>query len=162
MSDSICDKMSLFQGLNQEQRSQLDLLFFLCFAPSDIVLFEQGEPAEYLYVVLKGEVNIRYKPEDGPELSLTRVRPEGVVGWSAAIGSPNYTSSAVCTMDCELARVRSQDLRILCDQQPETGALVLERLAAVVAERLNNKHSYVVALLQQGLSQGVDDTVAAG
>jgi CRP-like cAMP-binding protein len=150
MSGSVCDEMSLLRGFSEEQRQQVDPLFLLCFAPTGTVLFEQGDPADYLYIVLQGEVNIRYKPDDGPVLSLTRVHPEGVVGWSAAIRSPRYTSSAVVTMDCELARMRSQDLRCLCEQYPDTGNSLLERLAAVVADRLGNTRPYVMALLQQG------------
>jgi CRP-like cAMP-binding protein len=115
-------------------------------------MFEQGQIAELLYLVLKGEVTVRYKPEDGPALTLAHVRPEGVVGWSSALGNPFYTSSAVCATDSELLRVRGADLRLYCEQHPETGAIVLERLAALIAERVSNTHHYVINLLRQGLN----------
>jgi hypothetical protein len=34
---------------------------------------------------------------------------------------------------------------------PETGVLVLDRLAAVIAERLNSTHALVMSLLKMGL-----------
>ncbi|MGB9521965.1 MAG: Crp/Fnr family transcriptional regulator, partial [Anaerolineales bacterium] len=113
--------------------------------------FEQGESAENLYLVVSGEVIVRYKPEDGPELIVARVKQGGIVGWSAALGSRHYTSGAICGCDSQLLCVRGEDLRSLCNRYPDTGVLVLERLADVIAERLNSTHAEVVKLLKQGL-----------
>jgi CRP/FNR family transcriptional regulator, cyclic AMP receptor protein len=162
MTGSVFNEMVIFQDFNQEQRDILRPLFLLTFAPAGIVIFEQDQPADFLYLVAQGEVHIRFKPEDGPALTVARVRPEGVAGWSAAIGSPRYTSSAVCATDSQMLRVRSQDLRRLCERDPQTGDMLLEKLAAIVAERLRNTHPHILALLQQGLSLPVERFVAAG
>jgi hypothetical protein len=50
-----------------------------------------------------------------------------------------------------MLRVRGEDLRNLCNENPDTGILILERLATVIAERLRNTHDHVMALLLQGL-----------
>jgi hypothetical protein len=42
-------------------------------------------------------------------------------------------------------------LRRLCETHPETGVVLLERLAEVIAERLRNTHQCVVDLLRQGV-----------
>ena len=93
MSDCILDHVLAFQGFTQEQIARIRPLFLLFYAPAGTMIFEQGEPAENLYVVIEGEVAIRYKPDDGPEGEIAHVRPEGVVGWSAALGK--ITSMAV-------------------------------------------------------------------
>ena len=162
MSDCILDHVLAFQGFSQEQITRIRPLFLLFFAPSESVIFEQGEPAENLYVLITGEVAIRYKPEDGPEGVIAHVRPEGVVGWSAALGNPYYTSSAVCSSDCQMLRVRKSDLRQLCENYPETGVLFLDRLAAMIAERLRTTHPQLMELLEQGLSVHIVKPVAAG
>jgi CRP/FNR family cyclic AMP-dependent transcriptional regulator len=156
MSGSTIDELSLFQGFSQEDRARVYPFFLTNYFSAGTVLFDQGDPAEYLYIVLEGEVNIRYKPEDGPALVVARVKDEGVVGWSAAIGSSNYTSAAVCAVDCQALRVRGQDLRQVCELYPQIGALLLERLAAMIAERLRNTHPHVVAMLEQGLLTPVE------
>ena len=51
-----------------------------------------------------------------------------------------------------LLRVRGDDLRRLCLQHPETGTVFLDRLATVIAERLNSTHDLVLSLLQLGLT----------
>jgi CRP-like cAMP-binding protein len=151
MADRLFDQLTLFQDLDSYRREQIAALFQPFFGEIGDIIFEQGDAAEYLYLVLDGEVTVRYKPEDGPPLVVARVHPEGVVGWSAALGSPSYTSGAICTLDTTMVRVRGADLRALCESNPETGALLLERLATVIAQRLSNTHHQVLSLLEQGL-----------
>jgi CRP-like cAMP-binding protein len=157
MSGDPFQYLALFQNLNPEQENLLRPLFLLQYLPAGTELFKQGEQAEYLYVVIDGEVHIRYKPEDGPMLIVARVQPEGVVGWSAAIGSPTYTSSAICAEDCQLLCTRSQDLRQLCEDHQDTGILLLERLADLISERLKNAHQQVMAMLEQGMQVDMDN-----
>lgn len=143
--------LPVFRDFSEDQLRLLRPLFTSVDAYAEELLFEQGAPVEYLYLVLSGEVLIRYKPEDGPALTVARVKSGGVVGWSAALGSQSYTSAAVCDTYSQLLRVRGRDLRHLCIDHPETGTLLLERLASIIAARLRNTHEQVVALLKQGL-----------
>jgi CRP/FNR family cyclic AMP-dependent transcriptional regulator len=155
------DQLKLFDNLTPAQNVIVRQLFFPVEECAGAMLFNQGDPANYLYIVVNGEVLIHYKPDDGPLLTVARIKPEGVVGWSAALGSPNYTSSAICSTDCQLLRISSEDLRDLCERYPETGAQVLERLAIVIAERMRNTHVHVMALLEQGLRIGINKPVEA-
>lgn len=162
MPDDDYDHLVLFQGLTPSQSMLVVPLFQSVYEPAGSIIFEQGGSAEYLYLVIDGEVNIRYKPDDGPALMVARIRPEGVVGWSSALGSPTYTSSAVCSTDCHMLRVKGQDLRALCENYPETGSLMLERLAVVIAERIRNTYEPVITLLEQGLRLGENGPLSAG
>jgi CRP-like cAMP-binding protein len=101
--------------------------------------------------MISGRVAIRFKPEDGETITVTEIEKGGVFGWSAALGRRRYTSCAVCLADTETLNIRGDDLRKLCETHPETGVIVLERLAEVIAERLRNTHSHVVELLHQGM-----------
>ncbi len=156
MPGDIFDRLPIFAGLSCDQRELLRPLFVPVDCYSGTVLFEQGDPAEYLYLVVTGEVVIRYKPDDGSAITVARVRPGGIVGWSAALGSRSYTSGATCEEYTQLLRLYGRDLCELCDRYPETGILVLERLATVIAERLRNTHEQVMALLKQGLHASVN------
>jgi len=142
----------LFRDLSPEQLKLLQPLFFPCEFMTDTVLFEQGDPAENLFAVVNGEVVVNFKPEDGPVIVVARVQPGSIVGWSAALGSRRYTSSAICTTTTLLLRVRGDDLRRLCIQHPDTGMIFLDRLATVIAERIHSTHDMVLSLLQLGLT----------
>lgn len=157
MTTDFFDRLPLiFGGLSPNQKDVLRSLFIPVECFSGTVLFEQGDPAEHLFLVVSGEVVIRYKPDDGPAITVARVHPGSVVGWSAALGNPAYTSGAICETYTQMLRVRGADLRGLCTYDPDTGYLILERLAKVIAERLRKGQEQVLALLLQGLRNGMD------
>jgi CRP-like cAMP-binding protein len=137
----------LFQDLDPAQIALLKLLFEQFTCPTDTVIFEQGTPAIYLYLLAKGEVSIRYKPYDGPSITLTRLREGDVFGWSAVVGSPHYTSSIVSETQIEAIRIRRNDLLKLSTESPETGKVIIDRLARVVSPRWENTHARVQSLL---------------
>jgi len=147
----VLESLTFFQGLTPAELGLLRYLFTPCDYFSSAQLFEQGDAAEYLYIVVTGEVIVRYKPDDGPPLVVTHVYPGGIVGWSAALGSKAYTSGAEAVCNTHLLRVRGTDLRNLCEQYPATGNVILDRLAGVIAERLRNTHPQVKAMLESAL-----------
>jgi CRP-like cAMP-binding protein len=153
MSDAI-DQLPFFEGLSLAQRALLRQIFEPCDYYPNTLIFEQGDPADYLYLVVSGEVVVNYKPDDGPPITVARVQPGGMVGWSAALGSRIYTSRAECLVYSEMLRVRGSDLRRLCEQHGETGRIILDRLATMIAQRLRNTHDQVLALLEIGLRNG--------
>ncbi len=152
------DQVSLIQALNPAQRTLLRPLIVTCEFAAGEKLFEQGDPAEYLYLVASGEVVIRYKPDDGPVIVLARVRQGGVVGWSAALGNHVYTSEAECATETQLLRLRGGDLRLICQMYPDLGACILELLADRIAERLRSPHEQIIELLKQGMQSGINNS----
>jgi CRP-like cAMP-binding protein len=148
--------VSIFRNLSSEQLSQIVPLIEPCRYFSGDYVFEQGEPAENLYIVVQGEVNIRYKAYDGPVMSVARVGPGGVFGWSAALGRESYTSSAVCTEDGHVFRIKGRSLHHLNERDPEIGAILQERLAIAIAGRETYKQSQVVTMLAQNADFGSD------
>jgi CRP/FNR family cyclic AMP-dependent transcriptional regulator len=141
-----------FEGLSKQDVELLTQKFSPAFFPCETVIFSQGDHADRLYILLSGHVSIRFKPHDGEVIPVTEISSGDVFGWSAALGRDVYTSCAVTTSDSETLSIRGKDLRDLCTTHPETGVLILERLAEVIAERLKSTHQKVVELLWQGVS----------
>lgn len=133
------ENLPFFQGLSEDDLALLAPCFRTLRFRAGALIFDQGEAAEFFYLLVRGEVVIRYKPEDGPAITVARVRPGGVFGWSAAMGNPTYTSAAICESDSEALQIRGEALRSLCDNHPQAGKIILERLAAVVAERQKSR-----------------------
>ena len=145
--------LTLFQGLAPEDIDLLAGAFRRDEYPARKVIFAQGDPAGRLYVLISGRVAILFKPYDGDTLPVADIGPGGVFGWSAALGRPTYTSCAVVVEECEAISISGEELRRLCTSHPQTGVVILERLAGVIAERLNSTHAKVVEMLQQGIGQ---------
>lgn len=150
------EQLAFFQGLTLDQVERLQVLFIPWNCVADTVIFEQGDPADNLYLVVSGEIVVQYKPDDGPAIQVARVQDGGIVGWSAALGSRAYTSGAMTTVATYMLRVRGSDLRMLCVQEPEFGEVILDRLAGVIAVRLRSTHAQVLALLELGLRTSVN------
>ncbi|MFO8036423.1 MAG: Crp/Fnr family transcriptional regulator [Anaerolineales bacterium] len=146
------DHLSLIEDLSEEQINLLRPLFKEVQFEAGEVIFSQGEDANYIYFVVEGEVAIRFKPDDGPLLTVSLLEHGDVFGWSAAIGSRAYTSGAVCAKKGTFLRLEGKDLKNLCDKYPDTGILILDRLAGVIAQRLRGTHEQVMALLRNGLN----------
>jgi len=148
------ENIPFFDDLNQETLEILAPLFEPCTCHEGTV-FEQGDPAIYLYLVKEGTVDITYKPYDAPPIAITTIKSGGIFGWSAIGGNTVYTSSAVCHEECSAMRIRGSELRELCTQDPKTGELLLDRLAESVSNRWKNAHRQVRDILSQGISNHV-------
>ncbi len=142
----------LFEGFNTLQVSILKPLFedFICSAGTTI--FEQGDPAKYLYLLIKGDIAIRYKPYDGPPLTLTRLHAGEVFGWSAVIGSAKYSSSIVSETEVDAIRIKGTNLWALAGEHPEIGKTVINRFAQIVSPRWENAHLQIQSLLNSNRS----------
>lgn len=154
--------LSFFSGLSAGEIDHLSPYFAPQSWVAGTAIFAQGDYAEFLYLVTRGEVVIHYKPEDGPPMTITRVQPGGLFGWSAAMGNPAYTSGAVCALDSEVLRIRGADLRLLCEKHPDLGKIILERLSGIIAERKRNQQGHVSSMLANGMRQQPKDADKPG
>lgn len=150
MLDTLED-IVIFTGLTDETRRLVERHFepFSCHAGT--VIFEQGAPAIYLYLLLSGSVLDRYKPYDGPEIDINTFPAGSAFGWSAVIGGKVYTSTALAREQIETIRIRGTDLRKLVAEHPRAGEELLDRLADLVSQRYKDAHRQVRSILDQAL-----------
>ena len=139
----------LFKDLSAEQSSMLMSVFenFAC-SPGTVV-FEQGDSAKYLYLILKGKAIISYKPYDGPRIVITRLKDGDVFGWSAVVGGSKYSSSVASETELESIRIRRENLQTMLARYPETGKVIIDRLALNVSPRWKNAHEQIKPLAQE-------------
>jgi len=114
-------------------------------------VFEQGDEATHLYFLLRGRVTIFFKPHDGSQIVVARLRGGAVFGWSSVVGGRTYTSSAVCMAKIEALRIRGADLQQVCREHPHAGSLILEKLAESVSPRWKNAREQIHRLLAPNL-----------
>ena len=145
--------MAIFQELDQDLIHLLSPLFEAFSCPPGTVIFQQGDQAEFLYLVIDGKVDISFKPYDGTAITISHVGKGGLFGWSAVVGSDKYTSTATAIEDAEALRVHGSDLRNFCREYPEEGENILERLADGVSSRWKDAHKQVQSILLQGITE---------
>ena len=150
-SDATFENLAFFQGLDPAERTLILKRFRSEQHAAGAVIFQQDHPADRLYLLVSGQVEIIFKPYDGEQLTVSLIESGGVFGWSAALGRPSYTSGAMCAAASQCLSIRGQDLRRMCEEHPATGVVLLERLAEAIAQRLTNTHEHVMDLLRQGV-----------
>jgi len=146
------DLNPLFKDINKEYLNILYPLFVRVTCTKGTVVIKQGDPADFLYLIEKGAVEISYKPYDGEAMTITHVGTDGLFGWSALVGSSKYTSSAIAIEDVDALRIRGTELRKLCLENPEAGKEILDRLANAVSTRWKHAHEQVRSILETGIN----------
>jgi CRP-like cAMP-binding protein len=137
--------------MNHDYTDLLKPLFRPYSCHSGETVIQQGKPADYLYFIISGKVEVSFKPYDGHPITVSHVEKDGLFGWSALVGSRTYTSSVIAIEDLESIRIQGSELRKLCMEHPEAGKEILEQLANVVSSRWKNAHEQVEAMLLNGM-----------
>jgi CRP-like cAMP-binding protein len=143
--------LTIFEELDDKMIEILAPLFQAYSCPPGTVIFQQGDHAEFLYLVVDGKVDMSFKPYDGTPITVSHVGRGGLFGWSAVVGSDHYTSTAMALEDVEAYRIQGNELRKFCVENPEAGKDILERLADGVSSRWTNAHEQVKSILLQGI-----------
>ena len=145
------DRIDIFKDLDENLMELIKPLFERLSCQAGTVVFQQGTPADFLYFIITGKVEMSFKPYDGTPITVSHVEKGGLFGWSAVVGSEKYTSSAIAIEDVMAFRMKGNELRKLCVEHPEAGKDILERLADGVSSRWTNARTQVKAILAQGL-----------
>ncbi len=100
------------------------------------VLFEKGDEAERLYILMEGRVRLVVK--NGGTLNFSLTEQGDIFGWSCMVESGRYTASGVCATDLKAVKIEREKLDKIFSLHPDAGVKVLRRLAGVFSKRLSN------------------------
>lgn len=156
MDNQEIGKLPIFNNFTQKQIQQIKPFMEFCSFAADMVIFDQGDRADNFYILVSGEIALRFKPYDGPALVISKITPGGVFGWSAALNREFYSLAAVTITEIQAIRIKSSDLKRLCASDPVLGALFLDRLVSVISERLQDSHQDFLNLFSYRLNLGSD------
>jgi len=145
--------VTIFKELDEDQIGLLRPLFEVISCQAGTAIFKQGDPAEFLYLVINGKVDMSFKPYDGIPMTISHVGRGGLFGWSSVVGSDNYTSTASAIEDVKAFRVQGSELRRFCLEHPEAGKVILERLADGVSSRWADARKQVKSILIQRMTE---------
>ncbi|MBU2490689.1 MAG: cyclic nucleotide-binding domain-containing protein [Proteobacteria bacterium] len=134
-------RLLVFDGLTD---SQLEKVAQCCREreyPDGERIFAHGKKADRLFVVLSGRVDLKLVfpgQADGDADTITSVRTNQVLGWSALTHSPIYTLSAFSAAEpCRLLEVDRDKLLALFGEDPGMGYAVMSNVAEVIRTRFH-------------------------
>jgi CRP-like cAMP-binding protein len=105
------------------------------FGPGELLLRE-GTPADTLYLIIGGQVAVEVHVPNRGAMVVETMGPGRIVGLSWASPPHRYQFDARAVDDVEAVAVDAAGLRSVLADRPDVGFLVLDRLTAVILDRL--------------------------
>lgn len=134
--DQVREKISLFGGLSDRQ---LDLLLpylkFLTFSAGDCV-FKQGQLPSSVYIVMRGNVCLNVRRDDGSMCSIDYVEGD-CFGETSVIGIQPQLGSAIAKEDTEVAVLSRSCLLDVVKYDPAMFASLMMNVAREVSRRFH-------------------------
>lgn len=143
-------RISLFEGLPQEDLAALAAVGSRRRLGDGEALFEQGQPARTLHVVVQGGLVLRAEAE-GRSVIVESLRPGDLVGWSAMRDGAVTLSTARATGTTEVIGIPVDTIVDLAAGGSRESARLIRRIVGLAARHLEASWSQ---LLQKG-SEGV-------
>jgi CRP-like cAMP-binding protein len=140
VTPQMLSRASLFEGLTDEQLRAVAEIADETTCQHGAVLFWEGERAEYLYILLEGEINIFVQLSSRPErITVSALdQPYQTLAWSGLVAPHVYTASALCETDCRLVAICGEALMEVLEGDPGLGFVVMRRVAEVMSSRMRN------------------------
>jgi CRP-like cAMP-binding protein len=108
-------------------------------------LISQHAAAEHLFFLISGSVQIYIHFHGVDDLLVGTMRePGALLGWSVVRKPHRYTATVRCEEDCRVLRLPREVLVGLVETQPPLGYLLLKRIAAALANRLEQTRDLLV------------------
>jgi len=115
------------------------------------VLFQAGQPAGALYLLIDGCVDLHYVADDEmrPELRkdffISEINPGETFGISALIEPHVYTGTVRATCASRVLKIDAVGLRALCEADAKIGALLMRQVAKTAMSRLHDTRIQLAA-----------------
>ncbi len=114
-------------------------------------LFNEGLPADTLYLLVEGGLDIHYVVSDEidrrrrKDLFVTELNPGEPFGISALIEPHTYTSTVRATRRSRVVAIHGPGLRTLCGSDPHLCATLMKQAARTAMNRLYDTRVQLVA-----------------
>ncbi len=148
LSPEILRRFSIFAGLPAQAFTELAQFGSEATFETDTLLFEEGDAADEIYVLLEGSVDLLMNLDDKGEKQIeieTLVAGE-LVGWSALVEPYIYKASAAATSRVRVAILDGAKLRDYVAAHPEQGLVIMRQLAQIMGKRLNQMRVRLISL----------------
>ncbi len=102
------------------------------------VLFNQGDSAEALFILDKGDVDLMI---GGEKTVYSLTERSDIFGWSSLVENARYTATAIAKTDIQTVKIDTRKMNRVFDANPLFGLKVYRRLSAVFNKRLASIYS---------------------
>ena len=121
-------KLDLFSRMADDHFAALMRGAYVQNFPAQIELITEGEPSDFLHIVISGSVDM-FSTWNGRETSMATIRPIATFILAATIKDAPYLMSARTLEKSRIALIPSQDVRAIFDADSDFARAIVTELA---------------------------------
>jgi CRP/FNR family transcriptional activator FtrB len=125
----------------QSFESLLDTALLQQF-PTSVVLIHEGEPADFLHVLVDGLVEI-FTEQDGAEWGISLINPVSTFILAAVVSDQPYLNSARTLAESRILLIPAQRVRVIFDQDVAFARVVAQELALAYRSSVKKLKGYM-------------------
>ncbi len=134
---------SFFSGLSEDQIKAIAMIAVEEIHQAGDILFQKGKPAEALYFLEKGYIDLYYyvngapSPEFPDGIPVGEITPGEPFSISSIIEPYILTATAKVYRTSKVIKIDAEALRELMQKDEHLAALLIQKAAKIVIQRLN-------------------------
>jgi CRP-like cAMP-binding protein len=138
-------KTELFEALDESELSAILSHSRVESCPEGRIIFQEGEEATYLYVLIEGTIDLSVKAQEKVAVMASQTRTEGsVFGIPSLLEPYRYNVTAKCLVPSKILRIEADHLKRRMEEDPRLGMAIIKKLARIYFNRLNELRTGVV------------------
>lgn len=142
-------KVEVLKGLDDERLVTVQTCCHEAAYYRNDKLFAEGEEATHLWIVMEGQIDIRFDLPGRPstvENNISSLSEGMTFGWSGLVPPHKYKLSAYCTSKtCKVMKIEKGCLIKLFDGDETLGYYVMKNMAGIIGNRLNRMQETFMA-----------------
>jgi CRP-like cAMP-binding protein len=148
METAQLDSHQIFQMLRPEQLNVLSTAAEEVTLQAGETVFQQGEPADYFFAVLEGEVALRLPRPDGVSILIDEAREGAIFGSCICFQIHDYSLTAHCTEKSRVLKIKAETLRKLMDDDLVMGYTIQTMVSRTYFKRYIDTMRKLQAIVQ--------------
>lgn len=138
ISPELLRRYPWFAGLSEQVLKALALMSEEREVEAGEVLFEEGDKAKCLMLVVEGSVDITFEGDAGDRFIVDNVLAGQLFCWSSLVEPYEETATAVVRDAGKLVCIKGDELRDLCEADYEVGYRLMLQVGKVLRQRLQS------------------------
>jgi CRP/FNR family cyclic AMP-dependent transcriptional regulator len=145
ISPEVLRRYPYFAGVDENSVKAVAMIAEETCVPAGKQMFSEGDPADAMNIITKGEVRIQYVLGDGQRRTVDTLVDGEILGWSALVPPFKYTAIGTTSKETNLVTIQAKKLRDLCEKDPLLGYRLATEIAKLLASRLEGARIQLAA-----------------
>lgn len=122
------------------------------------VLFNEGEPADSMFLIQSGRVRLQTRNPRGEEMIVETLADGDVVGWSWLVPPFSWRFCARVIAPTECIVINGAHLLVTAEENPEFGYALMHRVAQLMAHRMEQLRQHLFDEHEQNTAPPYSDS----